>query len=275
MHLYVLASGSKGNAAVIEGPQGSVLVDCGLTGKMLAERADEVGCDLSRVQAILVTHEHADHISGLPVALRRLQASLFATAGTVCGRRQLSELPFTLIDHDMCLDLCGMSIQAFPTSHDVGDPMCFRFEVRTPWEEEGGGELVDAIGWMSDTGIVTEEARRALHGVRILAIEANHDLHMLETGRYPGFLKARVKGNFGHLSNAQCAEATVGLVTDDTECVVALHLSEENNRPSLAVRAIAEALGADAANATFTEARTPDGRLSVCAAAQHHAIKVW
>ena len=144
IHLYILASGSKGNAAVIAGPNGSLLVDCGISRKQLRLRADEVGCDLGRVSAILVTHEHGDHTSGLSVICKHFDGPIFATAGTVAGRKHLSALPFTLIDHDETLELCGMRVRAFPTSHDVNDPMCFRFEVRGKTEVDDNG-VMDAV----------------------------------------------------------------------------------------------------------------------------------
>lgn len=272
LHLYVLASGSKGNAAVVDGPDGSVLIDCGLSRKRLHERADEVGCDLSRVRAILVTHEHGDHTSGLSVICNHFDGPVYATAGTATGRRHLGSLPFSLVDHDCALDVAGIHIQAFPTSHDVNDPMCFRFEVRGTDQDD---EALDAIGWVTDTGYLTDEALDALYGCRILGIEANHDPQMLRTGPYPAFLKARVAGESGHLSNEQAAQALPTLVTRDTETVVALHLSQENNRPSLAVRALAAAIGAETTNATGTEARTADGLLSICAGAQDRPLMVW
>lgn len=274
LHLHVLASGSKGNAAVIEGPTGSVLIDCGLSRKRLLERAAEAGCDMSRIEAILVTHEHSDHVAGLRVVCNHFDGPLYATAGTVSGRKGLSDLPFSLIDHDETLDIAGMRIQAFPTSHDVNDPMGFRFEVRGT-SDVSSDEVLDAIGWVTDTGYLRDEALDALYGCRILGIEANHDPRMLAKGPYPAYLKARVGGATGHLSNAQAAEALPGLVTHDTETVIALHLSEENNRPSVAVRTLAESVGAEAIDSTFTEARTADGLLTICAAAQHRALTVW
>lgn len=273
IHLFLLASGSKGNAIVVEGPEGSVLVDCGISRKALHQRADEVGCDLSRVVAILVTHEHGDHTSGLSVVCNHFDGPLFATAGTASGKRHLMSLPFTLIDHDATLELAGMHVTAFPTSHDVNDPMCFRFEVRS--SNGPDAEILDAVGWVTDTGYVTDAALDALYGCRILGIEANHDRRMLLSGPYPSFLKSRVAGDHGHLSNDQAAEVLPALVTRDTETVIALHLSQENNRPSIAVRTLATAVGAQAANDAFTEARTPNGLLSICAAGQDRPLVVW
>ncbi|MDO4797386.1 MAG: MBL fold metallo-hydrolase [Coriobacteriales bacterium] len=272
MHLYVLASGSKGNAAVVEGPHGSVLIDCGLSRKRLHERADEVGCNLANVVAVLLTHEHGDHTGGLTVLFNHFGGPVYTTAGTASGRRHLANLPFTLVDHDQTLEVAGMRVRAFPTSHDVCDPMCFRFEVPSP---DDPLHPRDAIGWVTDTGFVTDEAIEALYGCRILGIEANHDPRMLASGPYPAFLKARVAGDTGHLSNDQAAQVLPDLVTSDTETIVALHLSQENNRPSLAVRALAAAVGAEPANTTFTEARTPDGLLTVCASAQDRPLVVW
>ena len=264
IHLHVLASGSKGNAAVVEGPEGSILVDCGISRRSLLQRADELGVDMGRVSAVLLTHDHSDHVKGLSVFCTHFDGELYATAGTAGARKYLSELPFVLVGHSDSFEVAGMRVQAFPTFHDVPDPMGFRFETAD-----------DALGYCTDTGHLGEEAMAALHGVRILALESNHDEHMLACGPYPGYLKARVAGPTGHLSNAQAGEALRQLATDDTETVVAMHLSQENNRPSVCVRTLAAAMGAEAANDAFTEARTPDGHLTICAAAQDWPMTVW
>lgn len=264
MHLYVLASGSKGNAAVVEGPMGSILIDCGISRRALHQRAQEVGCDLERVCAILLTHEHSDHTRGLAVLCNHFDGALYTTAGTASGSRALADLPFDLVDHDATLTLAGMRVRCFPTSHDVNDPMCFRFETDD-----------DALGWVTDTGYLTDEALDALYGCRILGIESNHDVRMLATGPYPAFLKARIAGESGHLSNDQAAAALHTLVTAETETIIGLHLSEKNNRPSIAVRTLAASVGAEQANTTFTEARTPDGRLTVCVASQEKPLFVY
>ena len=264
IHLHILASGSKGNASVVEGPQGSVLIDCGLSRKRLLERAAQLGVDMGRAQAVLFTHEHSDHVSGAGVFCRRFGGAIYATAGTVAACSRLSNLPVLTIGHDQSLELCGMTVQAFPTSHDVADPVGFRFEAAG-----------DALGFCTDTGVLLPQAQEALRGCRILAIEANHDERMLETGPYPYYLKQRVGGRYGHLSNRQCADALGDLVTNETEVVVGMHLSEKNNLPSVAVRTLAEAVGATAEGAAAVRAQTPDGRLSVCVGAQERPLTVW
>lgn len=264
IHLHVLASGSKGNASLVEGPGGLVLIDCGISRRSLDGRMRELGLDPDALAAVLVTHEHSDHVSGISVLCNRYEGPLFATAGTVGARAYLSRLPFTLIARDEAFELAGMRVQAFATSHDVSDPVGFSFRTDD-----------DHLGFCTDTGVLTDAARAALAGSRILALESNHDVRMLAEGPYPGYLKARVGGERGHLSNDQAAEALRELVTSDTETVVAMHLSQKNNRPSLAVRALASAVGAEAADSTFTEARTPDGRLSICYASQEQPMTVW
>jgi phosphoribosyl 1,2-cyclic phosphodiesterase len=240
IHLHILASGSKGNAAVVEGPTGSVLVDCGISRRELRRRADLAMCDLSRVEAILVTHEHTDHTSGLPVVCKHFDGPVYATFGTAHARPALASLPFTTVARNATLSLGGMRIQAFPLSHDVADPVCFRFEV---WEQS---HLVDALAWATDTGVLTRQALEALRGCRILGIEANHDREMLVNGPYPYYLQKRVGGDHGHLSNAQAAEVLPQLLTPETQTVVAMHVSQKNNLPELAEDALAQAVGTQA-----------------------------
>lgn len=268
MHLHILASGSKGNATVVEGPTGSVLIDDGLSRRELMRRADELGVDMDRVECVVVTHEHADHVSGLSVFCNHYDGRLVATAGTAGGRSYLTALPFELVGADDEFEAGGMRIRTFPTFHDVADPFGLRFDC-------GSDADVDAIGYCTDTGMLGERAFDLLRDVRVLALESNHDARMLATGPYPAYLKERVGGDHGHLSNGQAADALRTLVGPDTETVVAMHLSQENNRPSVTVRTLAAAVGAEAANDTFTEARTPDGRLTICAAGQDKPMTIW
>ena len=176
MHLHILASGSKGNATVVEGPTGSVLIDDGLSRRELMRRADELGVDMDRVECVVVTHEHADHVSGLSVFCNHYDGRLVATAGTAGGRSYLTALPFELVGADDEFEAGGMRIRTFPTFHDVADPFGLRFDC-------GSDADVDAIGYCTDTGMLGERAFDLLRDVRVLALESNHDARMLATAR--------------------------------------------------------------------------------------------
>ncbi|OFK25288.1 MBL fold metallo-hydrolase [Olsenella sp. HMSC062G07] len=276
LHLSVLASGSKGNAAVVEGPRGSLLIDCGLSWRELTRRAESAGVELRKVTAAILTHEHGDHCSGLGVVRRNLSCELITTAGTAAASRRLLDVPFSLVRHDEAFEVCGMRVELFPTSHDVSDPVGLRLSVANE-----GDEPQDALGWCTDTGFLTAEALGALRGCRILGIEANHDTSMLAHGPYPSFLKSRVGGETGHLSNAQCAAALPQLVGEGTETVVALHLSQKNNTPGACIRELSEALGAqplgpqEVSAGSLAEARGRDGSLTICVAGQDEPLVVW
>ena len=265
-----LYSGSSGNSSVVRCGAQYLIVDMGKGVRTTTAALKSLGLAVSDCAGILVTHEHTDHVSGLPVFANHFDGPLFATAGTIAARERLSQLPFEVINHTDALELCGMHVTVFPTSHDVADPVGFRFATT-----DETGELADALGYCTDTGMLTDEAGQALTGCRVLALESNHDERMLATGPYPGYLKQRIHGPQGHLSNAQAADALQDLVSNETEVVVGMHLSHENNRPSVAVRTLAAAVGAEAANETFTEARTPDGHLTVCVSAQDAPLSVW
>lgn len=264
LRLHILASGSKGNAYVVEGPEGSLLVDDGLSRRELLRRAAELSIDAGAIRACVVTHEHGDHVRGLDVWCRHWQGTLVASPGTATARPALAALPFTTVEPGERVVLAGLEVETFPTSHDVRQPMGVVVRLGS-----------DSVGICTDTGVLTDEAARALRGARILALESNHDEKMLARGPYPSYLKARVAGPRGHLSNAQAAEALAALAAGGTETVVAMHLSQQNNRPSLAVGALAGAVGARAVDDLGVRAQTPDGRLQVMAAGQDAPMSVF
>lgn len=233
LRLHVLASGSKGNCALVEGPQGFIMVDDGLSRREVLKRMGELGLSEERVRALVLTHEHSDHVSGVSVWVKKFDGALFASTGTPAARKYLDCLPFTLVNPGDSFEVAGIRVRTFATSHDVVNPMGMRFTCNG-----------DAIGYVTDTGALSDDALTALSNVRILALESNHDVPMLRTGSYPRYLQDRILSDSGHLSNAQAAAAARSLVTERTEHLVAMHISQENNRPSLAVRALAEALGA-------------------------------
>ncbi|ACV21794.1 ribonuclease Z [Slackia heliotrinireducens] len=231
LKLHVLASGSKGNASVVENlaTGQAVLIDCGISKKAFMSRCTESGFDPARISTVLITHEHSDHTKGLGVVLRGLR-SLDAHPSVYVNRKNLNasrDIPAAIesVDADVAhfealdsLDIGGMRVVPFATSHDAVASFGFRFEA------DG-----DVLGFMTDTGIVTPQAHDCLQGCRILALEGNHDVRMLENGPYPYVLKQRILGERGHLSNDQGASELADLLHNGLEQVVAMHISQNNN----------------------------------------------
>lgn len=242
LRIHVLASGSKGNASLIENSETGegILVDCGICKRDVLARCEEAGFNLSKLKGVLVTHEHTDHTKGLKVlyrelAKRAIQAPLFVNRVSLSNSKQLQEAAeltecIDLRAEDQ-LSLAGMQIYPFATSHDAASSFGFRF-----WAGN------DALGFMTDTGLVTGAAHEALQECRILAIEANHDPVMLKNGPYPRSLQDRVASDFGHLSNQQSAKELKSLLHPGLSDVIAMHVSENNNTYRLPVECLRETL---------------------------------
>lgn len=259
LKLHVLASGSRGNAAVVENDRTGegVLVDCGICKRAFFEAAEAVGFDVAGLRAVVVTHDHSDHVKGLGVVLRGLakagvRPAVYAPGEVISASAALREAvasvnaPQHTFEAGDELGLAGMVVRPFPTSHDAAASFGFRFEEATPAAAFGQASSCDALGYMTDTGVVTEEAWEALAGVRLLALESNHDARMLATGPYPYPLKQRIASTRGHLSNEQAAEALARLAHEGLAQVAAMHVSQENNTYRLPRETLAAAL-ADAA----------------------------
>lgn len=230
LSLHVLASGSKGNSSVVvnEISGRALAIDCGICKKDFFSRCEEVGVELASIEGILVTHEHGDHTKGLGVVTRGLakkglHPTVYVSRPVLQVSKELQSLEescdIKLFVGDDNLSVSGLNVIPFKTSHDACESFGFRIE----------GSLSDSLGYMTDTGIVTPQAYDALSGCRILALESNHDLKMLETGPYPSMLKRRVASERGHLSNAQASEALSVLLNTKLEKVIAMHISENNN----------------------------------------------
>ena len=276
LHLHILASGSKGNCSLLETPSGLIMIDCGISRKEILRRADELSVNLSALKAICITHEHTDHVAGLPVTSKTFDVPVYTTTGTAAAlsrRKNFSDTTFSLIDQNDSLflnTLKNIKLTTFATSHDVAQPIGLRFDLLTHHDEQ----RIDSVGYCTDTGVLTPEALKSLVDVRILAIEANHNEHMLLTGSYPSVLKQRVHGAQGHLSNEYTAQALSQIIGPNTQRIVGMHLSHENNRPSIAVKTLAEAIGAQPLNEAYTEAQTKDGLISICVASQNWPISL-
>ena len=234
--VHTLASGSSGNALVLSCGDVRLLVDAGISCRRIGAGLRELGLEPADLTAVLITHTHTDHVSGLRTLLKRTEAPVYAAEAA--GRDLVLRLPEAagrLEALELCrpLSLGDVSVTAFPTSHDAPGACGFRFD--TP-----GG----AVGLLTDTGYVTEEAADVLPGVTLAVLEANHDVETLRGGPYPYYLKRRILGDEGHLSNGDCARFAVTLAERGAAEIVLAHLSRENNTPAMARRAVETALSA-------------------------------
>ncbi len=234
MRLIVLASGSSGNCALVESGGRAVLLDAGISARETLRRIAVAGAVDARIEAILLTHEHVDHVRGARVLARRLGIPVMATAGTLqAAVGALADVPEVIaIARRGQFQAAGMRISSFATAHDASESCGYVFESRRGHR----------AGVATDTGVVTPEIAEALSGCHVLGLESNHDETMLAVGPYPPFLKRRIAGDRGHLSNDAAASALGTLAWKGLSHVFALHLSEQNNTPERARAALARTL---------------------------------
>ncbi len=230
-----LGSGSEGNALVVHAQCGllptRILVDNGFGPRLLEKRLARVGLAFADINAIVVTHEHSDHAGGVAALLKRRPMPLFATAGTARAARLQHSPHWRRIQAAMPITLGELWVLPFAVPHDAEEPVQFVFS-------DGDRRL----GLLTDIGEPTLDVAAALSGVHALLLECNHDAEMLRTGTYPENLKARIRGNRGHLSNVQAGQL-LGLVDRSAlNFIAAAHLSRRNNRPQLARAALADVL---------------------------------
>lgn len=240
LKLVVAGSGSKGNAAIVFDRKSGdgILIDAGICKRDVFGACEEGGFDLAGLKGIFITHCHSDHVKNLGVIVRGLAARditvpLFAHEKTIAASKELQKATETLevrpLEAGDRLSAGELLVHVLPTSHDTEVSFGFRIECER-----------DALGYLTDSGVVLPEALKTLSGVRILGLESNHDVDMLRKGPYPQVLKERVGSDQGHLSNAQAAKALEQLVSDQLETVVALHISENNNTYRLPVETLRE-----------------------------------
>lgn len=238
MRFASLGSGSKGNALVVEAGKTRILLDCGFGPKNLGERLARLGVEPDTLDAILITHEHSDHVAGAFPCARRFGAALYMTHGTLSAVRlskqslDITAVDLQLIDSHHAVEIGDLSIQPFPVPHDAREPVQFVFS-------DGKHRL----GVLTDLGFSTPHVERQLSGCDALVLECNHDADMLVQGDYPPSLKQRISGRLGHLDNATAAALLARLDNSRLQHIVAAHLSEQNNTPALAQAALAAVLG--------------------------------
>jgi len=244
----MLASGSRGNSIYVSDDDTSVLIDAGLSGVEIERRMKSRNLRIEDLNAIIVSHEHSDHIQGVGILARRYNLPVYISSATFnTAAEKLGSIKH--INNFSCgteFTINALTIRPFSISHDASDPAGFTI-----------GSNGQKIGIATDLGIATAMVKEHLKNCCCLILEANHDVPMLEDGPYPWPVKQRVKGRTGHLSNESSRELLMDIIHDKLSYVILAHLSETNNTPEKALQVVTEHL--------------PDTRLNVSVAAQSTA----
>ncbi len=229
MDFCSIASGSSGNCIFVGTEETSVLIDAGIAGRRVKAGLNKIDRRPEDVDAILVTHEHSDHISGLGVLSRRYGIPIYATPGTIRairGFKSLGEIDeglYHVIRPDEEFTIRDLHVQPFTISHDAAQPVAYRIE---------DGKRAMAVA--TDMGCYSEYTVEHLTGLDGLLVESNHDLNMLQVGSYPYPLKMRIMGSLGHLSNLHAGRLLCEILHDHLQTIMLGHLSKENNYEALA-----------------------------------------
>jgi len=227
LRFTVLASGSTGNATVVSSDAATVLVDVGLSGKKIEELLKQRGLSGEDLDAILITHEHSDHIKGLGALARKFGLPVYANektwAAMAKGVGELADGQRRIMPTDSEMELFDLRIESYAISHDAAEPVGYCFCA-------DGAKLSLA----TDLGYVSDKVMERLRQSDVLVLESNHDVNMLRMGRYPWNIKRRILGDTGHLSNEAAGEALCRLLSGGTRRVYLAHLSQEHNLMDLA-----------------------------------------
>lgn len=236
LQLHTLASGSSGNALLVSGGGSHILIDAGISCRRITTALKGLGIDPADLSAVLVTHEHSDHVSGIATLVKKLPVKVYASAGTA---RQLAyRIPFRpeqlmAFGAGAEFDLGPFHCASFSTPHDAADSVGYTVELE-------GSRLAVA----TDLGYVTDTVRRAVLGADTVVVESNHDVDWVNCGPYPYYLKQRILGDRGHLCNEDGALLAAQAVEAGARTVVLAHLSRENNTPARAYDVACRSLSA-------------------------------
>lgn len=258
MELYSIASGSSGNCIYVASEKNHFLVDAGISRKRIEEGLHNISVDPASLDGVFITHEHADHIQGLGVFLRKYPIPVYATEGTIrqiLKTKSLGKIDDTLfqnIQTEQPLKIGDMQVLPVPVSHDAAQPAAYRFDC---------GEKALAV--LTDLGVYDEHTVEMMQGLSGILVEANHDVRMLQAGSYPYFLKQRILGEQGHLSNEMSGQLLCRLIHDKMQMILLGHLSHENNLAELAFETVRQEIAAAA-----EEAGTKQIRIEVADRAQ-------
>ena len=238
LRVYSLYSGSTGNAFLIEYNGDCILIDAGKSAKRLRTALADAGVSPEAIKAILVTHEHGDHVKALPVFLKKHPIPVHLPVACAARLEQEESVAPLLHRHlPICTEeICGVRVTSFPTPHDSRGSVGYRIEI--PCER---GTF--RIGYATDMGYVSQEVADGLCGCDAVILESNHDPEMLENGPYPYDLKLRIASRRGHLSNPDSAAFAAKLCATGTKKLMLAHLSQENNTPDIAYDECAGAVG--------------------------------
>ncbi|HEV7766209.1 MAG TPA: MBL fold metallo-hydrolase [Thermoanaerobaculia bacterium] len=246
MIVVPLGSGSAGNAYWFESDGTAILVDAGLGPRDTKKRLAGVGHDIERLSAIVLTHEHSDHIHGAEKIARKYQIPIYLTRGTLDNSRiDRDETKTVVFENNSYFTIGELQVHARRTIHDAADPACFVIEARDGTR----------VGIASDLGHVNEEVVKHLSACDGLFFEANHDVDMLRTGTYPWSLKRRILSRYGHLSNEESVNAVQRMLGADLKTLCMIHLSQKNNHESIVREMCTRLLRRTGASIDFSIAR--------------------
>ncbi|AOV06377.1 MBL fold metallo-hydrolase [Sporosarcina ureilytica] len=235
MRFSVLASGSSGNAIFIENDEHQFLVDAGLSGKKLEGLFSKIDRSMDNLDGILVTHEHSDHIKGLGVVARRYNVPIYANEKTWKAMDGLiGNIPLDQrfqFDMETVKSFGGLDIESFAVSHDAADPMFYTFHQNDR-----------KLAIITDTGYVSDRMKGVIRGADAFVFESNHDVGMLQMGRYPWSIKRRILSDVGHVSNEDAAVAMSEVVFEKETRIYLSHLSKDNNMKDLARMSVTQTL---------------------------------
>lgn len=243
MRFMTIASGSSGNCIYTGSDTTHILIDAGISGKKTEAGLNGIGVKPGELDAIFITHEHSDHIGGLGVLARKYGIPIYASAGTIEGIKQCSQIGeidkalLKSIKADEQVIIKDIIVNPMRISHDANEPLAMRIY------NEGKRAAI-----ITDLGCYDEYTRGCLFGMDILLCEANHDVRMLETGPYPYPLKRRILGDRGHLSNEAGGRLISSLLCDNTKYIILGHLSKENNMPEIAYETVKFMIDTDGGN---------------------------
>jgi phosphoribosyl 1,2-cyclic phosphodiesterase len=234
MRFASLGSGSQGNALIVEAGRTRVMLDCGFGIAECVARLARLNLEPTDLDAIVVTHEHDDHIGGVARLARKYELPVYLTYGTLMAldgeRNSLADI--ILIDSHTPIAIGDIEVRPFPVPHDAREPAQYVF-----------GDGSATLGVLTDVGSSTPHITTMLSGLSALVLECNHDADMLANGPYTPSLKRRIASRFGHLANDVAARLVAGLDCSRLQHLIAAHLSQQNNTPDLARGAVARALG--------------------------------